>query len=160
MKNHKRFLLSLATALVTVAITAGVVLAVWSANGSGSGGGAATIAQGLTVTAVTPSGVNASLYPGGPAGPVQFTVGNPNPYNVTLTHLSWGTPTSNNPTACPNANITLDPSAPTSASISIPAGNTTAVTTVNNVLDLAHSAPDGCQGVSFTVPITVTGTQQ
>jgi hypothetical protein len=160
MKNNKRFLLSVASALVTVAITAGVVIAAWSASGSGSGGGAATIAQGLTVTAVTPSGAAASLYPGGPAGPVQFTVGNPNPYAVTITHLSWGTPTSNNPTACANANITLDANAPTSASISIPANNTTAVTTVNGVLDLAHSALDGCQGVTFTVPVTVTGTQQ
>jgi hypothetical protein len=150
----------LAGTIVGVGISAGIAAAVWSASGTGSGGGAATIAQGLVVSAVSPSGANATLYPGGPAGSAYFQVGNPNPYAVTITGLAWGTPTSTSTATCPSSNISVDPSAPTTASISIPA-NTPAGTTyqVAGVLDLAHSAPDGCQGVSFNVPLTVTGIQ-
>jgi hypothetical protein len=45
-------------------------------------------------------------------------------------------------------------------SISVPANATASNVQVNGVLDLAHSASNGCQGVAFTVPATVTGAQQ
>jgi hypothetical protein len=151
----------LAGTIVGVALSAGIAAAVWSASGSGSGAGAATIAQGLSVSAVTPTGASATLYPGGPAGSVFFQVGNPNPYAVTITNLAWGTPVSTSTSTCPTSNISVDPSAPTTTNISIPA-NTPAGTAyqVPGVLDLAHTAPDGCQGVVFNVPLTVTGHQQ
>jgi hypothetical protein len=144
-----------------LAISAGIAVAVWTVSGSGGGAGAATFASGLTVTAVTPSGSAATLYPGGPAAPAHFRVANPNPFAVTITGITWGTPTSANPTACPSSNISLDASAPTTVSISIPA-NATAGTDyqIPGVLDLAHSAPDGCQGVAFNIPLTVSATQQ
>jgi hypothetical protein len=156
----KKLYVGIAATTAAIALGGGVAFAVWSASGTGSGSGAATVAQSLTVTAVTPSGAAATLYPGGPAGAVYFQIANPNPYAVTLTGVAWGTPTSNNPTACANANIKIDAAAPTTVSISIPA-NAPAGTaySVPNVLDLAHTAPDGCQGNSFSVPMTVTGTQ-
>lgn len=148
-------------ALAVAGIATGVALAVWTVSGSGSGGGAAAVAQNLTVTAVTPTGSSASLYPGGPAGQVEFTVANPNPFAVTITGLSWGTPVSGNTSACANTNISLDASAPTTASISIPANATAGtVYTVAGVLDLAHTAGNGCEGQSFSIPLTVTATQQ
>jgi hypothetical protein len=151
----------IATTVATLGIGTGVAFAVWTVGGSGTGGAAATVANNLTVTAMTPTGPAASLYPGGPAAPAYFTVANPNPFAVTITGLSWGTPTSTNTTSCPSANVSVDPGAPTTASISIPA-NATASTAyqVNGVLDMSHSAPNGCQGVSFIVPVTVTATQQ
>ena len=157
----KRLLFSGLSAATAMLVTAGIAFAVWSASGSGSGAGAATVAQSLTVTAITPSGAAASLYPGGPAGQVYFTVANPNPYAVTITGLQWGTPVSTNVTACASSNISLDANAPTTVSISIPA-NAPAGTAyqINGVLDLAHSAPNGCQGVAFDIPVTVTGSQQ
>ena len=138
----------------------GVAAAVWNVSGSGSGGGAATVANGITVTAVTPTGSAASLYPGGPAGPVEFQVANPNPFGVTITGVTWGTPTSGNPTACANTNISIDASAPTAVSISVPANATAGtVYSVAGVLDLGHTAPNGCQGQSFNVPMTISATQ-
>lgn len=159
-KRFKRLVIAILCVAVAGTIT-GVALAVWSAHGTGNGGGAATIAQSLTVTAVTPSGSSATLYPGGPAGPAYFQIANPNPYAVTVTGLSWGTPTSTSPATCPSSNITVDANAPTTASISI-AANAPAGTAyqINGVLDLSHNAPDGCQGVAFIVPVTVTGAQQ
>jgi hypothetical protein len=156
----KKLAIASAITLTVAGTSTGVAFAVWSASGSGSGAASALVAQSLVVTAVTPSGPGASLYPGGPAGRVYFTIQNPNPYAVTITGLTWGTPTSSDTTSCPNANISVDPNAPTSVDISVPANTTSGAVQINGVLDLSHSAPDGCQGVAFVVPVTVAGAQQ
>ena len=157
----KRLRRGILAAVVVLAATTGVAYAVWTVGGSGAGSGAATVANNLTLTALTPSGAAASLYPGGPAASVYFQVANPNPFAVTITGLTWGTPTSLNTTACPNSNISLDAGAPTTVSISIPA-NATAGTAyqIPGVLDMAHTAPNGCEGVGFDIPVTVSATQQ
>ena len=157
--RRKRLLVATVVATVVCAVSAGIAWAVWTASGTGSGGGAAIVAKSLVVTAVTPSGSGASLYPGGPAGWVYFTIQNPNPYSVQVTGITWGTPTSTSTSNCPSANISLDPSAPTTVNISVPANTTSGTIQVFNVLDLAHSAPDGCQGVAFLVPVSVSGVQ-
>lgn len=159
--RRKKLWIGIAGAVAAIAASAGIGWAVWSASGTGSGAGGASIAKNLTVQASTPTGAAATLYPGGPAGAVYFQVGNPNPFPVTITALNWGTPTSTSTTTCASSNISLDPNAPTTANISVPA-NTPAGTTyqVNNVLDMSHNAPDGCQGVTFNVPLTVVGVQQ
>ena len=159
MNRVRKLTIAAAASLTVVGAGTGIAYATWSASGSGAGAGAAITAQNLVITAVTPSGSGASLYPGGPAGWVYFTVQNPNPYPVTLTGLSWGTPVSTNPTACPSYNISLDPNTPTSLSVPVAANSTSGALQINNVLDLAHGAPDGCQGVAFTVPVTATGAQ-
>jgi len=158
--RSKRFFISIAGATVVCALAAGIAYAAWSASGSGSGAGAATVAQSLVVTPVTPSGANASLYPGDTGGPVFFNIQNPNPYPVTITGVSWGTPTSTNTGSCANTNVSLDAGAPTTVSISVPAASTASNVEVNGVLDLSHAAGNGCQAVSFTIPLTVTGAQQ
>ena len=159
--KFKKAIIGVGATLVLVGAGAGTAFAVWTVTGAGSGGGAATVASSLTITEVTPTGAGASLYPGGPAGPVDFEVANPNPFAVTITTLTWGTPVSGNTSACASSNISLDANAPTTASISIPADATAGtVYSVPGVLDLAHSAPQGCQGVGFTIPLSVTATQQ
>jgi hypothetical protein len=159
MKLKKRYVAISAT-VAAFGVGGGVAFAAWSASGSGSGAGAATTAQSLVVTPVTPAGANASIYPGGPAGPAFFNIQNPNPYAVTITGLSWGSATSTDTTTCPSSNVSVDAGAPTTVSISVPAASTASDVQVNGVLDLAHGAGNGCQGVAFDVPVTVTGTQQ
>jgi hypothetical protein len=160
VRIKKRFI-AVAAFVAAIGAGSGIAVAVWTLGGSGSGSGAATVSNSLTLTALTPSGAAASLYPGGPAGSVYFQVANPNPFAVTITGLTWGTPTSNNTTTCPNSNISIDANAPTVVSISIPANATAgAAYQIPGVLDLAHAAPNGCEGVSFNVPITATATQQ
>ena len=160
MRLKKRWLVVVGAPVAALALGAGVAFAVWSASGSGTGTGAATVAKGLTVIASTPTGANASLYPGGPAGPVAFYVNNPNPYPVTITGVQWGTPSSGNTSNCANSNITLDTNAPTTVSLDVAANAASGPFLVPGVLDLSHSAGDGCQGISFNIPVTVTGTQQ
>ena len=148
-------------ATASLAIAGGVAYAVWTVTGSGVGGAGATVAQNVTLTEVSPTGPGASLYPGGPAGPIYFQATNPNPFGVTITGITWGTPTSSNTTTCANTNVSIDAAAPTTVSIFVP-GNTTAgpITSISGVVDLSHNAPNGCQGVNFNVPMTITATQQ
>jgi hypothetical protein len=157
--KRKKLIASLGVAAALL-VGAGTAYAAWSASGSGSGAGAATDAQSLVVTPVTPAGAGASMYPGGPAGPIFLNIQNPNPYAVTITGLAWGTPTSTDTTTCPSSNVTLDANAPTSVSIAVGANATVTDQQVSGVLDLAHAAPNGCQGVAFDIPVTVTGAQQ
>jgi hypothetical protein len=156
---RKRTKIALVTLVAFAAIGVGVAYAAWTATGSGSGAGRALVAQALTVNPVTPGQNAAALYPGGPAGWVYLTITNPNSYAVNITHIGWGTPTSTDTANCPNANISVDASAPSTLNITVPANGVTGALQVFNVLDLAHSAPDGCQGVVFNVPVTVSGTQ-
>ena len=161
MKRPTKFAIAIGATLGIAAATAGIAYGAWTVSGSGTGSGAATIAQGLTITASTPTGANATLYPGGPASGVYFTVSNPNPFTVTITAITWGTPSSGSPTSCPNSNISLDAGAPTTGlNIVVPPNPQTGVFTVPGVLDLVHSAPNGCQGMTFNVPMTVTAVQQ
>jgi hypothetical protein len=91
---------------------------------------------------------------------VQFQVANQNPYAVTITGVSYGTPSSLNPAACASSNVSVATGAPTTLSLSIPANSSASTQTINGVVQLAHAAPDGCQGASFNVPLTVTGAEQ
>lgn len=150
----------IAGGVIAIAISAGVAVAVWSASGSGTGSALAYTAQSVTVNAVALTSSASSLFPGGPAGNVYFTVTNPNPYAIKITNVAWGTPVSTNPSACPSSVISVDPSAPTSGlNLTVPANGTSAAVQVNSVLDLSSTASDGCQGNEFTVPVTVTGQQ-
>jgi len=155
----KKFILSGAIAGAILA-GSGVAFATWTASGTGSGSALANTAQTVTINAVALSNSAASLFPGGPAGTVYFTVTNPNPYPIKITNIAWGTPTSNNPTACASSTISVDASAPTSGfAITVAASGTSGTIQVNSVLDLSSAATDACQGNGFSVPVTVTGQQ-
>jgi hypothetical protein len=158
VKINKRWFAA-GVAVASLAAGGGVAYAVWSTTGGGSGAARALTAQAVTVNPVTPGAPGAALYPGGPAGWVYFTINNPNPYSVNVTHLAWGTPVSTDTANCPSANVSVDANAPTTVSLPVPANGTSGAFQVFGVLDMAHSAPDGCQGVGFTVPVTVTGSQ-
>jgi hypothetical protein len=147
---------------VAVGLTAGLALGlsgaafgVWSTSGNGSG-----TAQALTAVAVTVNPVTgaADLYPGGPAGALYLTITNNNPYAVTITSVTGGTITSNNPTACPSANVSLTGS-PWTTSFVVGANSTSSTDTIPAAVLLSHGAPDGCQGATFNVPVTVSGSQ-
>jgi hypothetical protein len=132
----------------------GIAAALWSANGSGSGQAKALTAQSLTVTASTGA---ADLYPGFTGGDVFFTITNPNPYPVTFASMTPGTVVSSNPTGCPITNVSVI--AASGLSLTVGANTTSATQSIANVVTMAVGAPDACQGVTFTIPVTLTGSQ-
>ena len=151
MKRHHKF--SVAFVLTSVSGTA-IGFALWSTNGIGTSTAKALSAQAITVNA---SSATADLYPGFTHGAVNFTITNPNPYPITISSVTPGTITSSNQAACAASNITG--AAVSGLALVVPANSTGSAEAVSNVLSMASNAPDGCQGVSFTVALTVAGSQ-
>ena len=156
----RKFFVSGAAAAAGLVVGGAIAFAAWSATGTGTGSSLAYSAQTVTINAVALPSSAASLFPGGPAGAVYFTVSNPNPYPIKITNIAWSAPVSNNVAACPSSMISVDPNAPTSGfNLTVPATATSNQIQVNSVLDLAFSAPDACQGIGFSVSVSVTGQQ-
>jgi hypothetical protein len=131
-----------------------IVMALWSTNAAGGGEARALTAQGVTVNAATAA---ADLYPGFSGGSVFFTLTNPNPYPVLFTAMTPGTTVSSNPMGCPASNVTVVGA--TGLSLAASAGATSAVRSIAGVVSMASSAPDGCQGVTFSITLDLTGSQ-
>lgn len=132
---------------------ASVGYALWSTTGTGTGRATSLTAQ--AVTAVGSTGV-ADLYPGFTDGELYLQITNPNPYPVTITQVTPSGVTSSDPTGCPSSNVTAD--SLSGLSFAVPA-NGSASHVVPDVVNMASSAPNGCQTVTFTIDVTVTGTQ-
>ena len=149
------------TKLATVSVAAGAVsvgglaLASWGATGTGSGRASSLSAQSLTVSAATGA---ADLYPGFNDGDLYFTINNTNPYPVRFTSMSAGSVTSNDTSACPSSNVTIDPTA-TGFTLDVAANSTSGTLTIPNVVNMSAAAPDGCQGKFFTIVVTLSGAQ-
>jgi hypothetical protein len=131
-----------------------VAVALWSSTGTGSGSAKALTAQTVTVTAAT---ATADLYPGFAGGDVYFTLTNPNPYPITFSSMSPGSITSSNPGACPASNVSVI--AASGLSLSVGANGTSATQSIADVVTMSSAAGDGCQGITFTVALTLSGTQ-
>jgi hypothetical protein len=143
-------------ALTAGLVAGGIAFATWTSNGVGSGGAGAVTAVNLTVTAATGT---ADLFPGTTQGDVYFTITNPNPYPVTFTSMSLGGAITNavagDATACPPANVTAVGA--TGLNLTVGANTTSATQSIANVVSMALAAPDGCQGKSFVIPLTLSG---
>lgn len=138
----------------TVVLTAGLAVALWTSNGSGSGTARSLSAQTVTVNATTGA---ADLYPGFAGGDAHFTLTNANPYAIQFTDMTSGAITSSNPGACPASNLTVAPSS--GLTLNVAANTTSGAQSIADVVTLASAAPDGCQGVTFTIALSLTGTQ-
>lgn len=154
MRVHTRNKMAAAAIGLTVLLTAGIAVALWSADGGGSGNARALTAQTITVDATTGT---ADLYPGFTGGDAHFTLTNTNPYPVTFDSMTPGAITSSNPGACPASNVSA--SSATGLSLPVAANATSAAQSVADVVSMAAGAPDGCQGVTFTIALTLTGSQ-
>lgn len=143
-----------AAIVVTALLTAGVAVALWSANGTGSGNARALTAQTVTVNATTGA---ADLYPGFTGGDVHFTLTNANPYDITFDAMTPGAITSSSPGTCPASNVSA--TSATGLALPVAANTTGGAQSIDGVVSMAAGAPDGCQGVTFTIALTLTGSQ-
>jgi hypothetical protein len=148
----------------------GVAVASWTATGTGQGSARAASVSGLVVTAGSPLGAlyplpadttPATGYGSGTVGSVSTTVANPNPFPVTITSATIGSVTSSplGGRTCAAGSVLPTSSAPIALSppVTLAAGSASTAVTVPGALYMVSTAEDGCQGASFSVPVTVTG---
>ena len=147
-----------------------VAVASWTATGTGQGSARAASVSGLIVTAGSPLGAlyplpadttPATGYGSGTVGSVSTTVANPNPFPVTITSATVGSVTSSplGGRTCAAGSVLPTSSAPIALSppVTLAAGSAPTAVTVPGALYMVSTAEDGCQGASFSVPVTVTG---
>jgi hypothetical protein len=150
----------IATGVGAVAVAgSGVAFAYWSSTGSGTGASGTGTPHPVVITA----GSNpADLLPGG-AGAVAVKLdntvsgGNGNNFAVQLSKVNTVSVASSDETACPASNVTANQTLPYTLPSAISVGaNTSVTTTIANLVKLSASAPDGCQGKTFTVTVTMS----
>jgi hypothetical protein len=147
-----------ATILTGAMLAASVATAAWLANGGGSGAAKAITATPLTVEVAT---ATADLYPGFTNGDLFLKINNPNPYAVTVTNVSRDTAvghvvTSDVP-ACDAGGSQVSVDLSTVVSISV-AANASTTTSVADIVNMGSTTDNACQGATFTIPVTVSGT--
>ena len=152
----KRRLIFAAVTVMVLAI-ASLGYAAWTSAGNGSGVAKASTAQALTTVTATAS---AGLYPGANAA-LALQVSNPNPYPVTVTDVTGnGTITAD----ASHSTCGQDATHPTGVtytdqhnlSISVPANGTTSVS-VSNSVHMSNASDNSCQGATFTIPVSLSG---
>ena len=148
-RRRRLLAVSVVTAVVTTA--GGVAYGAWSSAAAGTSGARSLTAVTATVDVVVGA---ADLYPGA-SGAVHFTVTNPNDYPVLFTAADLGAVVSDDETACPAANLTVTDK--TGLAIAVAAGSTSADQFLPTAVTLSSTAGDGCQGRTFVVTTTLTG---
>jgi hypothetical protein len=146
-------------------LVASVALAAWVATGNGNGSAKAKTALGPQVQAVTAT--VADLYPGA-NGDLVIKVKNQDPYPVIVTDVVLnGVPadiTSDGSANCQGlgTGVTMtDQSGLSGVAYELDAvggANDTKTITLDDVLSMSNSSHTDCQGVLFTIPVTVTTT--
>jgi hypothetical protein len=160
MRTFARRTAVLASALLATT-GAGVAYAAWTSNGTGTGTAAAGSAQVLTTITLEGTAVAAGglLYPGG-TGDVVVKVHNPNPYPVRLTSIAPnGAVTAVAGTGagtCTTTGVTFD-GATWSDDSHVVGANGDVKFKLADTAHMANTSDDGCQGATFSVPVTIAG---
>lgn len=155
-RNKRAWWVSVGILTVSMLLAAGLGYALWNASGSGPGTASSISAGTITVAASTGA---ADLYPGFADGDLYFTLDNPNPYPVTFTTATPGSLSTTSPAGCAAATyLALDPG-PWTVSITVAANAVAQPASIADVVQMSAGAPDGCQSKSFSVSLTLAGTQ-
>jgi hypothetical protein len=139
------------------AMLAGVAFAAWTATGTGNGYAKATTGQNLTFNDLTAT-VTATLYPGATSVNYQYSIHNPNPYQVTVNSV-----TSNNAVTvvapgtgtCTTTGVSYTAPGTLGTPITIAGGGNSAQTFAGASMD--NTSDTGCQGATFGLALTATG---
>lgn len=142
----------------------GVAWAAWTNTGTGAANAKATTATALVVTAGTPASTlypePTGGYPNSTVGAIYTTVANPNNYPVTVTTVSVGT-VSITPQAgktCAAGSVVATAASMTlTTPVQLAANASATAVTIPSAVKMIATAEDGCQGASFSAPVTLTG---
>ena len=147
--------------LLGILFAGSVAFAAWTATGTGAGSAKAISPTAINVTGTT---ATADLYPGKTQGSLYVEFQNPNPYGVSLTTITPGTVTVDGAHAgCNVASVSLDGVYP-QLPIALTADDAAAGGTdefagpLTNAVTMTTAAVDACQGATFTINLTISGT--
>lgn len=132
------------------ALAATAAFAAWTVTGGGSGTATATSASALTTSVAT---TTAALYPGITGANLYLTVNNPNPFPVAITSVNanGAAVPDGGHAACTTTGVTFTTTAVTQT---VPASGSLSFTAAGVAMSNASST--GCQGATFTIPVTFT----
>lgn len=145
-------------AAATAVLGAGAAYAFYATSGTGSG--AARMAAGVPAfTTASATATGPKLHPGSAGIALVLRVDNTgSATGLTVTgvarDISRPITADSGHAACTDADLTVTP---TSVSIVVPAGATSAVQTIANVVAMGAAAQSACQGATLTIPLTLTG---
>ena len=150
-----------AVVALVVGVGAGSAFAYFTSLGSGSGtASVGTTPLSVTVEQATGTVTNL-LYPGDASGDLRVTLDNPNSYPVTIVGITGNGSASVSSAGigtCNTTGVTVNTQSGLSipvASDSNPPNNPVSVVIPNGV-SMNASSDSGCQGATFSVPVTVT----
>ena len=150
--------LALAIAALLLFGVAGLVYAAWTTNGTGSAYATAGEAEDLSTVDVSASvgTLPNALYPG-IDGDVLIQVHNPNPFPVKVTQVAanGAVTASGGKGTCTTTGVTLN--GPVATTIEVGAESDSAETTLTDAAHMSSASEDGCQGATFTIPVSLTG---
>jgi hypothetical protein len=158
---RKRFInRKLAVALIATMLgIVGLVYAAWTTNGTGDAYAKAGTAAAIGTIDVSASTI-ASLYPG-VSGDVLIKLDNPNPYSVTVTAVTGnGSITADaGHSGCTTTGVTFTNQTGLSLVVPAKAGavNGTLQTSLTNAASMSNASLNACQGATFTIPVSLTG---
>ena len=154
--GRSKTMIAIGAAIAAQVISGGVAFAYFK-GGHATGTGTATAGSPQTVT-ISASTASRDLFPG-KTGSVWFTLHNGNSTQTNFTSVTTATVTSSSdPTNCPTSNLIVTPLPYTiSPTISVAGNATTGATKISGLLTMSSSAPNQCQGVSFSVTLTLAG---
>jgi hypothetical protein len=138
--------MSSAFAVLVIMTTGGVAFA---ARGAVDADRDAKSSEGVELTAILGS---SDLFPGFAGGDIHLAVVNSSDTALHFNSAKAGEVVSSDPRNCPSSYVTVQ-AAPTLDLLA--AAHSTTPTTLVDVVAMLRSAPDGCQGVSFTVNLTL-----
>ncbi len=144
-----------------VLMATGIGYAFWSTTGSGTGtAGAGT--PNPVVISQTGVANPADLVPNG-VGAVGVKIdntvsgGNGNAYSVQLTKVNTVSVVSSDTGACPSTNVIANQTLPyTLPAAIVVGGNASMTATIAALVKMLNTAPDGCQGKTFAVTLTMS----
>ncbi|WP_433800082.1 hypothetical protein [Actinomycetospora sp. CA-084318] len=160
-RRRRWFRRSRSTTVVVLALlaaalgAAGVAVAAWFASGSGTPGLDGRTALAPTTAAVAGSAVTTGLLTPGSSGTAVLSVTNPNPYRVRIATVApaGAATASGGVGACATTGVALAAQSPAGVTLA-PAASTTL--TLAGAVSMSTVSETGCQGATFSIPVTVT----